>query len=76
MNPVDMQSMGLNERFMGESQLYSDWKIGRISSQSKDLYKVMTEKGERTAEISGKFRFGAKSLSDFPAVGDFVRLKS
>lgn len=74
MNPIDMQSVGLTERWIQESTLYSGLKIGRISSQSKDLYKVLTEDGELTAEISGKFRFGAKSLADFPAVGDYVML--
>jgi ribosome biogenesis GTPase / thiamine phosphate phosphatase len=34
----------------------------------------MTEKGELLAEISGKFRFDVKVLSDYPTVGDFVML--
>jgi ribosome biogenesis GTPase len=70
----NMQNVGLTERIAQESALYSDLKVGRVSSQYKDLYKVITENGELTAEISGKFRFGAKSLADYPAVGDFVML--
>ena len=35
---------------------------------------MITEKGELLAEISGKFRFDVRVLSDYPAVGDFVML--
>jgi ribosome biogenesis GTPase len=45
-----------------------------VVSQHKDLYRVVTGDGECSAEISGKFRFEAKTLSDYPAVGDFVML--
>ncbi|WP_168121719.1 ribosome small subunit-dependent GTPase A [Paenibacillus sp. HB172176] len=74
MSTIDMKSVGLNESFIQEARLYSKWKIGRISSQSKDLYKVITEWGELTAEVSGKFRFGVQTSADYPAVGDFVLL--
>lgn len=74
MNLIDMRVVGLTDRFIQESALYSDLKIGRISSQYKELYKVLTENGELTAEVSGKFRYGVGSSADFPAVGDFVML--
>lgn len=74
MNKINMENVGLTERFKQESTLYENLKIGRISSQYKDVYKVITENDELTAEISGKFRFDVKSLSDYPAVGDFVML--
>lgn len=73
MNPL-MESVGLTESFIQESTLYNNLKIGRISSQYKDLCKVITENGELTAVISGKFRFEVKSLAHYPAVGDFVML--
>lgn len=69
-----MKNLGLSERFMIEATLYTGLYIGRVVSQYKDLYKVITENGELTAEISGKFRFDVKTLSDYPAVGDFVML--
>ena len=69
-----MENLGLTETFKQESSVYKDLFIGRISSQYKDLYKVMTEKGELLAEISGKFRFDVRVLSEYPAVGDFVML--
>ncbi len=69
-----MENMGLSQRFITESSLYSGFYIGRIIAQYKDLYKVVTENGELTAEIAGKFRFDVRAVSDYPAVGDFVML--
>jgi len=69
-----MENIGLNQRFATESALYSDFYVGRVVSQYKDLYKVVTENGVLTAEISGRLRFDAKTLSAYPAVGDFVML--
>ncbi|MEL1134525.1 ribosome small subunit-dependent GTPase A [Desulfitobacterium sp. THU1] len=72
MSKIDMGNIGLSERFVNESTLYEGLYIGRIASQSKGLYRVITENGELTAEVSGKFRFDVKRVSDYPAVGDFV----
>jgi len=69
-----MKDLGLSQRFAAEAKLYAGLYIGRIISQYKNLYTVATENGEITAEISGKFRFDVKALSDYPAVGDFVML--
>jgi ribosome biogenesis GTPase / thiamine phosphate phosphatase len=66
-----MEKLGLTERFIQESKQYKDFFIGRVSSQTKNVYKVITENGEIFAEISGKFYFSVKVLSEFPAVGDF-----
>jgi ribosome biogenesis GTPase len=69
-----MGNLGLSQRFITESTLYTGLYIGRVISQYKDLYRVATENGELAAEISGKFRFTVKTLSDYPAVGDFVMI--
>lgn len=74
MKHINMEEMGLGQRFINESTLYSGLYIGRVISQYKDLYRVVTEDGELAAEISGKLRFEARTLPDFPAVGDFVML--
>ena len=56
----------------------TDWKksasfrIGRVLSQEKGLYRIVTEDGEHRAEVSGKFRFRAETAADYPAVGDYV----
>jgi ribosome biogenesis GTPase / thiamine phosphate phosphatase len=69
---IDMKNLGLTEEFIQESKIYKDLFIGRVSSQSKNLYKVITENGEIAAQVSGKFHHGVKELSEYPAVGDFV----
>ncbi|MEK4031216.1 ribosome small subunit-dependent GTPase A [Pseudobacillus sp. FSL P4-0506] len=72
LNNTDMKNLGLTEEYIQESKLYKDLFVGRVSSQSKNLYKVITEDGEIAAEISGKFHYSVKELSEYPAVGDFV----
>lgn len=73
-NKIEMKNYGLNETFINESNLYETYTVGRITSQDKGLYKVVTENGEKRAEISGKFRYNSTDLTDYPAVGDFVML--
>ncbi len=67
-----MKHLGLTERFIQESLQYKNFFVGRISSQYKNIYKVITEKGEMTAQISGKFRHDVSDMVEYPAVGDFV----
>lgn len=72
LNNINMKSLGLTEKFIQESKIYKDLFIGRISSQYKNSYKVISENGEFTGEISGKLRHSISDLSEYPAVGDFV----
>lgn len=44
----------------------------RVIVQEKGLYTISYDGNENIAEVSGKFRYDAKELSDFPAVGDYV----
>ena len=44
----------------------------RIVSQEKGLYKVSNGTQERLAEISGRFQYQVQTMSDYPAVGDYV----
>lgn len=67
-----MKNYGLNERFIIESNMYEDLTVGRVTSQDKGLYKIITKNGEKRAQVSGKFRYNTVILSDYPAVGDFV----
>ncbi|WP_161822228.1 ribosome small subunit-dependent GTPase A [Sporotomaculum syntrophicum] len=69
-----LKKYGVSERFIQEATLYPNLVIGRICLQYKDLYQAVTCQGEVVAEISGKLRYAAASLSDYPAVGDFVML--
>ena len=74
MSKINMENIGLSQRFINESALYEGFYIGRVISQYKNLYKVITETCELTAEISGKLRFDVNIVTDYPAVGDFVML--
>ena len=73
MSKINMKNYGLSDRFINESKLYS-FSLGRIISQDKGLYRAVTENGEFKAQISGKLRYNAVNISDYPAIGDFVML--
>ena len=70
---INMKDYGLSDKFLNESKMYS-LSVGRIISQDKGLYKAVTENGEFKAQVSGKFRYNAINISDYPAVGDFVMM--
>lgn len=63
---------GASKRDFAEATLYPMLFLARVVSQYKGLYKLVTEGGECLAKISGKFRYEATGLSEYPAVGDFV----
>lgn len=54
---------------------FDDIEIGRVISEQRERYIVVTNKGELEAEITGNLRFSAKSNENFPVVGDWVALK-
>ena len=47
-------------------------KRARVISQEKGLYKISTGTAEKFAAVSGKYRFETATVSDYPAVGDYV----
>ena len=44
----------------------------RVISQEKGRYRISSEAGERLASVSGKYRHETLTVSDYPAVGDYV----
>lgn len=44
----------------------------RVSMQEKGQYRIIGSEGEQWAKVSGKFRYGSGTASDYPAVGDYV----
>ena len=44
----------------------------RVISQEKRLYKISNGTEVKTASVSGKYRYEVLSVSDYPAVGDYV----
>lgn len=51
---------------------YPEYELGRVVSQEKDFYRLVTGRGECVARVSGKYRYEVETVSEFPAVGDFV----
>ena len=74
---VDMSAYGLLGQYAEAAQACDEgFVIGRILSQEKGLYRLVSEEGEQLAEVSGRLRYHAISPSDYPAVGDFVVTES
>jgi ribosome biogenesis GTPase / thiamine phosphate phosphatase len=63
------------EKFRKENSL-NNFETGRVVEEHKERYTVKTDTGEFEAEIIGNMRFTAKNREDFPAVGDWVALKT
>lgn len=75
MTMVDMAAYGLLGQYAEAAQACDEgFVIGRILSQEKGLYRLVSEGGEQLAEVSGRLRYHATSPADFPAVGDFVMI--
>lgn len=72
MTTINLTAFGFSNRWAALAAGYPDLAAGRILSQEKGLYRIISEDGERIAEVSGKIRYEAKSSSDLPSVGDFV----
>ena len=49
--------------------------VGRIISEHRGLYKIITEKGQIKARITGKMYFNTHDEELLPAVGDFVGIQ-
>ncbi|MBN1466532.1 ribosome small subunit-dependent GTPase A [candidate division KSB1 bacterium] len=71
---MTLTDLGWDDYFQAQLGECSDSGLvcARVSRQQKKQYRVLTETGEHTAVILGKFRHQAESLADFPAVGDWV----
>ncbi|MDY3929577.1 MAG: ribosome small subunit-dependent GTPase A [Clostridia bacterium] len=69
---INMKQYGLTDRFAALASVYDELSVGRVILQEKGMYHIITGTGEYIAEISGKFRYNAKTVSDYPVVGDFV----
>ena len=54
----------------------AEFSIGRITQEHRERYIVSDGENEYDAEITGNLRFSARSRSDFPAVGDWVVIKT
>ncbi len=78
---MNLLDLGWNENFSQYFEKYKAEKnklkqqnavVARVSCEHKNLYHIISENGELTAEVSGRFRHEALSRADFPVVGDWV----
>jgi ribosome biogenesis GTPase / thiamine phosphate phosphatase len=71
---MDLKKIGWNNYFEEKFKEFGDkdYYPGRISSEHRNLYKIVTEKGEMAGDISGKMRYQAEENGNYPAVGDWV----
>ncbi|HET9533703.1 MAG TPA: ribosome small subunit-dependent GTPase A, partial [Blastocatellia bacterium] len=69
-----LEEFGWNGFF--EAHLNSDREEGccpaRITLEHKQVFRVISEHGELSAEIAGRLRHRASNRADLPAVGDWV----
>ncbi len=50
-------------------------RIGRVTGEGTHIYRVRIGEQDITCSVSGSFRHSAEKKSDFPVVGDWVRLR-
>ncbi|MCG8364907.1 MAG: ribosome small subunit-dependent GTPase A [Pseudanabaenales cyanobacterium] len=50
------------------------YSVGRVALEHRNTYVLYTKQGELPAEITGKLRYQATNIQDFPAVGDWVAI--
>jgi ribosome biogenesis GTPase / thiamine phosphate phosphatase len=71
---MNLEDLGYNDKLESsriENGL-SDFEVGRVISEHRERYIVVTANGEFEAEVTGNLRFSAGGRNDFPAVGDWV----
>lgn len=73
---MDLTKYGWNEHWQGlmDSMKEQGKPVvpARVTAQFSKQYRIVTETGEKTAAVTGRYEFEATSRADFPAVGDWV----
>lgn len=68
---------GITPEIRRESELLqnSNICIGRVVKVHRHKYKIITNVGYFTGTVSGHFMYSAKNRSNFPTIGDWVRVR-
>jgi len=73
---MNLNKLGWNNKF--ENEFNTIKKHGyipaRVIREEKGHYLLQHETGVCTSQVSGKLRYNAKTISDFPSVGDWVSI--
>lgn len=73
-NTINLEDLGFDEYFKNQAKEYIDQFPARVTSQHRDLYKVICQNGEVWAQVSGKLLYNTNSIADYPVVGDWVMI--
>jgi ribosome biogenesis GTPase / thiamine phosphate phosphatase len=73
-----LEVLGWTERFASAFQAHAapDVVPGRVALEHQHIYRVLSERGERLARVAGKLRHEASTAVEYPAVGDWVALRT
>ena len=69
---MGLEQWGASEQYYKIASVHPEYELGRVISQEKNLFRVVMDKEECLARVSGKFRYNVSVISEFPSVGDFV----
>jgi ribosome biogenesis GTPase len=71
---MNLNDLGWNSFFEKQFENLKDHNLipARVAQEQKNIYLVLAEPGELSAEVSGRFIHTARSKGGFPAVGDWV----
>lgn len=74
---VTRENLGWDDFFLSSKTITEgdNFSVARVVAEHRGGYRVKNENGEYIARITGKQIFSAKSREDYPAVGDWVRIK-
>jgi len=75
---LNLESFGWNTFFANSFEPFAKdgFEAGRVAIQHKTNYVLYTEHGELRGEVTGKMHHQARGPQDFPAVGDWVVIRS
>jgi ribosome biogenesis GTPase len=73
-----LEALGWTDRFASAFLAHAapDVVPGRVSLEHQHIYRVLTERGEVLARVAGRLRHEATTTIEYPAVGDWVALRS
>lgn len=74
---MKLEQWGWNPFFEDNFKQYRDLGLieGRVVSESRHLYKVITPEKEYSAAVSGHFMYTSLNSSEYPTIGDWVALR-
>ncbi len=69
---IDLATYGFDNYFTRQLSDSSEMNAARVVSQHHDLYQVLGRYGAMQARVAGRLMHEAKTVADYPAVGDWV----